>query len=100
MALAPPVTNGKFSFSVDSFYVSVESTNKNDNLHRRAAPAEIQALYQPVVSGSQKVPDPVGHWYEAQLIHYGLTPSKTKAVSKMRLLDACKNGYLVVPLEI
>lgn len=34
------------------------------------------------------------------MIHYGLPPSKNKAVAKMRLLDALNAGKLVVPKEI
>lgn len=42
----------------------------------------------------------MGHWYEAQLLHYGLAPSKNKAVAKVRLLDAVRGGGLKVPREI
>ena len=92
MAFAPPVSNGKFSFSVDSFYVSSSSGN---HLHRRASPAEIQAVFQP-----EATTDPAAHWYEAQLIHYGLAPSKTKSVAKMRLFDAVNGNKLVVLKDI
>lgn len=44
--------------------------------------------------------DQVGHWYEAQLIHYGLPPSKDKARAKMRLLEALNNSALNVPTSI
>ncbi|OJJ38917.1 hypothetical protein ASPWEDRAFT_168789 [Aspergillus wentii DTO 134E9] len=81
--MSAPVSNGKFSFSVDSFYVE----SSGHKLHRRAPLHEL-------------TPDPVGHWYEAQLLHYGLPPSKTKAVAKMRLLDAVRGGNLVVPKDI
>jgi len=30
----------------------------------------------------------VGHWYEAQLRHYGLPPTKDKNAAKVRLLGA------------
>ncbi|KAI6080125.1 hypothetical protein F4821DRAFT_266199 [Hypoxylon rubiginosum] len=39
-------------------------------------------------------------WFEAQLIHYGLPPSKTKAVARMRLYDAVNGNYLSVPSHI
>lgn len=94
MAFAGPVSNGKFSFAVDSFYVETS----NHNLHRRATVPELQSLFD--TSTASKTPDPVGHWYEAQLLHYGLAPSKNKAVAKMRLLDAVRGGGLAVPRDI
>lgn len=42
----------------------------------------------------------MGHWYEAQLIHYGLPPSKDKAKAKIRLLEALNASALVVPAHI
>ena len=97
MSLAAPVTNGKFSFSVDSFYVETSG----HNLHRRATVPELQTLFQPAGAGAAAAPpDPVGHWYEAQLLHYGIAPSKNKAVAKMRLLDAVRGGGLAVPKDI
>lgn len=47
--------------------------------------------------GSDGSKDRPGHWYEAQLIHYGLPPSKTKSTAKMRLLDALNKGNVAVP---
>ena len=37
---------------------------------------------------SEPVKDLSAHWYTAQLIHYGLIPTNTKAVAKSRLLAA------------
>jgi membrane protein involved in colicin uptake len=88
----PPVTNGQFSFNVDTFYVAASG----GQIHRRAAPPEIKALYDTSVDST---PDHPGHWYEAQLIHYGLPPSKVKATAKMRLLKALQDGALSVPKE-
>ena len=97
MSFAAPVANGKFSFSVDSFYVETSG----HNLHRRATVPELQTLFQPAGAGAAAAPpDPVGHWYEAQLLHYGIAPSKNKAVAKMRLLDAVRGGGLAVPKDI
>ena len=96
MSFAAPVANGKFSFSVDSFYVETSG----HNLHRRATVPELQTLFQPAAAGAAAPPDPVGHWYEAQLLHYGIAPSKNKAVAKMRLLDAVRGGGLAVPKDI
>ncbi|QQK40645.1 DNA-repair protein, UmuC-like, N-terminal [Penicillium digitatum] len=90
----PPVTNGQFSFNVDTFYV----TASGGQIHRRAAPAEIKALYDTATT-DKSTPDHPGHWYEAQLLHYGLPPSKVKATAKMRLLKALQDGALTVPKE-
>jgi hypothetical protein len=87
-----PVTNGQFSFNVDTFYVAASG----GRIHRRAAPPKIKALYDTSVDST---PDHPGHWYEAQLIHYGLPPSKVKATAKMRLLKALQDGGLSVPKE-
>ncbi|KXG48328.1 uncharacterized protein PGRI_021980 [Penicillium griseofulvum] len=90
----PPVTNGQFSFNVDTFYVAASG----GQIHRRAAPAEIKALYDTSIT-DKSTPDHPGHWYEAQLLHYGLPPSKVKATAKMRLLKAVQDGGLSVPKE-
>ncbi|CAG7993854.1 unnamed protein product [Penicillium nalgiovense] len=89
-----PVTNGQFSFNVDTFYVATSG----GQIHRRAAPAEIKALYDTSTT-DKSIPDHPGHWYEAQLLHYGLLPSKLKATAKMRLLKAVQDGGLTVPKE-
>lgn len=97
MSLAALVTKDKYSFSVDSFYVETSG----HNLHRRATVSELQALFdRSPAAGGPNTPDPVGHWYEAQLLHYGLAPSKNKAVAKVRLLDALRAGGLNVPKDI
>lgn len=41
MTFAAPVSNGKFSLAVDSFYVETS----NHNLHRRATVPELQSLF-------------------------------------------------------
>jgi hypothetical protein len=91
----PPVTNGQFSFNVDTFYVAASG----GQIHRRAAPPEIKALYDTGSVDASSAPDHPGHWYEAQLLHYGLPPSKVKATAKMRLLKALQDGKLSVPKE-
>lgn len=40
------------------------------------------------------------HWYSAQLLHYGLKPSKYKATAKKHLLEALEAGRLEVPEHI
>ncbi|MBE3044667.1 hypothetical protein IMZ48_19320, partial [Candidatus Bathyarchaeota archaeon] len=85
MAL-PPATSGIFSFAGDSLFV--ESSGKN--LHRRSTIPELKAHFDASA-------DRPAHWYEAQLIHYGLPSSRVKGTAKMRLYDAVKGKGLVVP---
>ncbi|KAF4508205.1 hypothetical protein G6O67_004615 [Ophiocordyceps sinensis] len=88
---APPVSADGFAFADGEFFAQSSGQNR----HRRAAHAELQAQFG---SGSDK--DHPAHWFEAQLLHYGLKPSKTKAVARMRLLDAFNAGNLQVPSQI
>ncbi|KAI0194783.1 hypothetical protein EV127DRAFT_333307 [Xylaria flabelliformis] len=69
MSLAPAVSKDGFSFAGD-LYVEASGQNR----HRRAAISELKDHFK---SGSDK--DHPAHWFEAQLIHYGLQPSKTKS---------------------
>ncbi|TID15726.1 hypothetical protein E6O75_ATG08054 [Venturia nashicola] len=94
MAHIPPATKDEFSYSIDSFFVEASGHN-----HRRATESELEAIFHPKKS-AETPKDPVGHWYEAQLRHYGLAPSKNKAVAKTRLLDAVNAGNLAVPRDI
>ena len=100
MSFAPPVGRDGFYFNGELY---VETGNLNR--HKRASIPEITAILRPDLKKSKSVPatspkDPVGHWYEAQLIHYGLPPSKDKARAKMRLLEALNGSKLVVPATI
>lgn len=88
---APPVSADGFAFADGEFFAEASGQNR----HCRAAHAELQAHF---ASGSDK--DHPAHWFEAQLLHYGLKPSKTKAVARMRLLDAFNAGNLHVPSQI
>ncbi|KAI1349383.1 hypothetical protein F5Y01DRAFT_186622 [Xylaria sp. FL0043] len=90
MSLAPAVTRDGFSFAGDLF-----AEASGHNRHRRAAVSELKEHFK---SGSDK--DHPAHWFEAQLIHYGLQPSKTKSVARMRLFDAVNTGKLAVPSHI
>ncbi|KAI0426611.1 hypothetical protein F5Y09DRAFT_345502 [Xylaria sp. FL1042] len=90
MSLAPAVTRDGFSFAGD-LYAEASGHNR----HRRAAVSELKEHFK---SGSDK--DRPAHWFEAQLIHYGLQPSKTKSVARMRLFDAVNAGKLAVPSHI
>lgn len=98
MAFAPPAVRDSFSYNGE-LYVDVGNLNR----HKRASVAEITQVLRPDLTKSKKnapVKDPVGHWYEAQLIHYGLPPSKDKARAKMRLLENLNNAHLNVPPSI
>ena len=90
MSLAPAATRDGWSYSGE---LHVEASN---NRHRRATLPELKAVFD----GSDGAKDRPAHWYEAQLIHYGLPPSKTKGTAKMRLWDAVSQGSLAVPGHI
>ncbi|KAI0025135.1 hypothetical protein F4780DRAFT_775144 [Xylariomycetidae sp. FL0641] len=91
MSLAHPVTKDGFSFSGGDLFAEASGHNR----HRRATPAELKEHFK---SGSEK--DRPAHWYEAQLIHYGLPPSKIKGTARMRLFDAVNAGKVSVPTHI
>ncbi|KAI1288293.1 hypothetical protein F5Y03DRAFT_94131 [Xylaria venustula] len=90
MSLAPAAARDGFWFAGD-LYAEASGHNR----HRRAAVSELKEHFK---SGSDK--DHPAHWFEAQLIHYGLQPSKTKSVARMRLFDAVNAGKLAVPSHI
>jgi len=92
MSLAPAVTRDGFSFASGDLYAEASGHNR----HRRATVAELKDHFNR--PGSEK--DHPAHWFEAQLIHYGLQPSKTKSVARMRLFDAVNAGKLEVPGRI
>lgn len=85
------VSEGKFAFTNGVFFAEASGHNQ----HRRASQEELRAHF---ASGSDK--DYTAHWFEAQLIHYGLQPSKVKSVARMRLFDAVRDGDLSVPSHI
>jgi hypothetical protein len=91
MSLIPPSARDGWSYSGD-FHVEASGNNR----HRRATIPELKAVFD----GTDGQKDRPAHWYEAQLIHYGLPPSKTKGTAKMRLFDAVGKGNLTVPAHI
>jgi hypothetical protein len=100
MSFAPPVSRDGFHYNGD-LYVEVGNLNR----HKRSSVPEITQILRPDLKKGKTTlaaqnKDPVGHWYEAQLIHYGLPPSKDKARAKMRLLEALNASTLVVPPKI
>ncbi|KAK0365447.1 hypothetical protein LTR91_005936 [Friedmanniomyces endolithicus] len=89
---APSVTRGEFLYR-DTLFVDVGGEGKR---HPRAAETELKAL----LSGKTQQKDQVAHWYEAQLIHYGLQRSKDKNTAKVRLQQALSQGKLKIPSHI
>ena len=85
-----PVTSGIFSFDGESLFVETAG----GNLHRRATLLELREHFDPPVSDSP------AHWYEAQLLHYGLPTSRVKGTAKMRLYNAVTRGGFRVPGHI
>ena len=96
MSLTAPVSQDKFHFSNGDLFVEASGAN----LHRRATVSELRDLFHPPQNSSVPVRDPPAHWYEAQLIHYGLPPSKAKGTAVKRLLDAVNSSRLAVPQTI
>ncbi|KAK0733275.1 hypothetical protein B0T26DRAFT_736230 [Lasiosphaeria miniovina] len=93
MAAVPPVAQDVWSYGGGyDFHVEASGNNR----HRRATVPELKAIYD----GSDASKDRTAHWYEAQLLHYGLPPSKTKGTAKMRLFEAVNKGNLAVPPHI
>ncbi|RMY68335.1 hypothetical protein D0863_07202 [Hortaea werneckii] len=88
---AAPVVRGEFVYR-DTLFVDVGGDGKR---HPRASPLELKDLLNGKVAKDQ-----VGHWYEAQLIHYGLQRSKQKDTAKVRLQQALSQGKLKVPPHI
>ncbi|KAL1865707.1 hypothetical protein Daus18300_007083 [Diaporthe australafricana] len=92
MALIPPVDKDGFSFAGDSLFREASNLNR----HRRATVPELKAHF----AGKDTENRPA-HWYEAQLLHYGLPPSKVKGTAHKRLFDAVTGkGGLTVPAHI
>ena len=84
----PSIIRGEF-FYRDTLFVDVGG---NGRRHPRAPESEVKAF----LTGKHPR-DQVGHWYEAQLIHYGLPRSKDKNTAKVRLQQALNQGRLKVP---
>lgn len=90
-ASAPFVVRGEFVYH-DTLFVDVGGALKR---HARASASELKMCLD------GKAPkDQVAHWYEAQLIHYGLQRSKDKNTAKVRLQQALTQKKLAVPPHI
>jgi hypothetical protein len=99
---AAPILRGGFLYS------SILYTDGGEhNYHSRATIEELTALLRPGAPKPDKrlkiqrppdiLKDQKGHWYTAQLIHYGLPVTKDKNAAKVRLLEALNERRLEVP---
>ncbi len=61
---------------------------------------ELQIVFHSTPDSPISVNDLPAHWYEAQLRHYGLKPSKVKGTATMRLLDELNKRTLRAPKNI
>ncbi|KAJ5513253.1 hypothetical protein N7463_002805 [Penicillium fimorum] len=91
-----PVYHGQWSYNIDTLY----ATSSCGHVHPRATYSELEDIFSTALGVIRHRPDNPSHWYEAQLLHFGLPPTKYKATAKMRLMDAFQDGTLHVPEEI
>ena len=107
---ASPVSRDGFFHCGNTFYVEVDG-----HRHTRAHPSSLHSLLTytpptgPALTKAGKVAkrqpgphkDEPGHFYCAQLLHYGLKPLKTKEAAKRNLLAAFNGSTdLQVPAHI
>ena len=90
----PEIRRGDFIYH-DTLFVDVG----NNHRHPRASVTELRDYLMPKKSGPGTGPakDQVAHWYEAQLVHYGLPRVKDKNAAKVRLTNAVSAKTLKVP---
>ncbi|KAJ9615363.1 hypothetical protein H2200_001438 [Cladophialophora chaetospira] len=89
----PEIRKGAFVYR-DTLFVDLGSNKR----HPRASPQDLKDLLLPKSGATPK--DQVAHWYEAQLIHYGLPRSKDKNTAKVRLTNAITSKTLDIPKDI
>ncbi|KAG9771830.1 hypothetical protein ABEF93_007618 [Exophiala dermatitidis] len=91
---APEIKRDEFLYR-DTLFVDLGETKR----HARASITELKDLLLPK-KGKLPAKDQVAHWYEAQLIHYGLPRTKDKNTAKVRLTTALISDSLAVPAHI
>ncbi|KIV78808.1 hypothetical protein PV11_06418 [Exophiala sideris] len=91
---ASEVRKGDFVYR-DTLFVEVAENKR----HTRASAPELKELLLPK-KGSAPAKDQVAHWYEAQLVHYGLPRTKDKNTAKVRLTTALVSDTLRVPSNV
>ncbi|KAK3081690.1 hypothetical protein LTS18_003872 [Coniosporium uncinatum] len=72
----------------------------NLNRHPRATTQELTSLLRPANAKEAVAKDQIGHWYFAQLKHYGLPPTKHMNAAKVRLLNALNSEVLDIPPNV
>ncbi|KAF2665483.1 hypothetical protein BT63DRAFT_459061 [Microthyrium microscopicum] len=92
-----PVFEDDYSYDENGFCIQA----KNKSCWPRANEEELEALLKPK-DPKQIEEDPVTHWWEAQLRHYGLPvdSESIKAPAKTRILEALDEKTLAVPYHI
>jgi hypothetical protein len=91
----PAVVRDNFVYN-DAFFAQVDENKQ----HPRASVVELSSLLRPEASSTSPPKDQVGHWYQAQLLHYGLPPSKDKNTANVGLLQAINANTLSVPVHV
>jgi hypothetical protein len=82
---------------VDGKFLAETSGGK---LYSRATIDELQNLLHPSPGAATSLKTPNAHWCQAQLLHYGITPSKIEGAAAMRLLEELDQGTLNVPVSV
>ena len=101
-ATVPPISRYGFSYSNNSFTVDLPDKDSHHK-HTRADINTLSSLLRsetptsPTQSTPRRFQDNASHWYQAQLLHYGLKFTKDKQIAKRRLLEALNNATLEVP---
>lgn len=90
------VYHGRWAFNGHRLYV----TTSSGDVHPRATDMELDEIFTAPIGHQTSVPDYQDHWYEAQLLHFGIAPTQSKAAAKMRLMEAFQDGTLEIPMEI
>lgn len=90
-ASSQSIVRGEFVY-YNALFVDVGGALKR---HARASPSDLK-----IYLDGQAPKDQVAHFYEAQLIHYGLQRSKEKNTAKVRLQQALNHGRLTVPPHV
>jgi hypothetical protein len=88
---APFIVRGEFVYH-NALFVDVGGALKR---HARASPSDLK-----IYLDGRAPKDQVAHFYEAQLIHYGLQRSRDKNTAKVRLQQALSQKKLIVPPHI
>ncbi|KAK8255318.1 hypothetical protein HDK77DRAFT_29329 [Phyllosticta capitalensis] len=93
---APPISRDGFVYHGQLF-----ADVGNLNRHPRASIQDLTELLRPnKPTKDSQAKDQVGHWYFAQLKHYGLPTTKDKNAAKVRLLKAINERQIEVPKDV